>query len=893
MSILISLLKHYGEMKNFALILTILILSGITDTQKILSNDHSNSFPVIIDNDLLSGQLADSETPESHFNVTSLSNDIKNAELQMPLVVGSGGVYLLAQPGELVIEVFKQDLNIRNYSNNLRVILTGPDRHVLRDIVIPHSGGSAGDDPGQVDKAIITTQVDFPGIYVLMITTTGDRHGLNTAWGIETNAASFMIETSRGHRDERHVEPIVLLDESRPLYIGFHPRNGEFEITAEGLAPDVDHLTLYDDKSKVVAKIPVTNEQETEIQDYLGLPVTDDYTGSAKYTVPANTDRGQGLWRLHFPKGRALVNIDGVTRWEDDDLYTDYCIWTPEPDSWFPLMEHRWMISPYQLTVHSDPGIEDKTAFLVHNSAAELRTITVGLEFPGEIWPAELSDTSIILDAGESKEIEVLFTGPGQGEELKCHVRVSSEHSPEITTYATLTVKGEKTEANLSIDLPLVLKPFVHENRQFGYLPDYPVDNQVYFDLQNRPYVVSAKYLYRKSGNEWLVTDINESVIEFQSESETDEWTLISTKIAFDADDHLYLLAAYGTTVALLHSTDYGASFTANIIAGRENEPRTWDFETSSGHNIPEGPPPVIRLTRTFVDDADIPTARRDPRIRWRRVNDLELFIGDKKENGKIEFRNPILLSNYSIGIAGHSGLPSSIVSWGSKVHVVWGEATDPAISREEISGVPAYVATYDRNSGKLEGPVFMDYGPPPNNTHNIPGITIDSKGYLHIVIGTHGQPFQYLRSINPNDAVSGWTQPVRTSRKDLRQTYVGLVCGADDALHVVYRLWQSGKENHDGALWAALAHQRKLPGQDWEEPKILIVPPLPEYSIYYHRLTVDREGNLFVSYDYWSTMWFYRNQRGPVSASSGRAGRGWGRAILTSSDDGEKWGLW
>ena len=887
-------------MKNMVLILFFLISHGLAGTQ-ILSDAqfnpagcYSGSMTGI---EKHSGRPAECNAPEipgKLMAATHLGDYTKNRELQMPWAIsGTGGAYLLAEQGELIIEIFKQDLNIRSSRNDLRAILAGPDRQVLQEIVIPHSGGSAGDGPGPVERAIIRAQADLPGIYALMITTSGDRHGLNTAWSIKSNASAFMIETSRGHRDDRHVEPIVLMDESRPMYVAFQPRKGEFDISAEGLAPDIDHLTLYDDKGQIVAEIPVKNEPETEIRQYLGLPVSDGYTGSARFTVPADAGRGQGLWRLRFPKGRALVNIDGVTRWEDDDLFVDHCIWTPEPDSWFPIMEHRWMISPHQLTVHSDPGSQGTTSFIVYNNAEETRAISLVLEFPEGIWPAELSETRVILDAGQSKEIEVVFTAPGQGKELKCYVRALSEQSPGISTYASLTVKGEKIEAGRPIDLPMVLQPFVHENRQFGYLPDYPVDNQVYFDLQNRPCVVSAHNLYRKSGDEWLTTRISESVLRVEPGSETYQWALISTKIAFDSDNHLYLLAASGTTVALLHSADYGATFTAFIIGGRENEPRSWDFEPSSGHNVPEGPPPVIRLTRTFVDDADIPTARRDPRIRWRRVNDLELIIGDKTADGKIEFRDPIMLTNTSIGISGHSGLPSSIVSWGSKVHVVWGEATDPGISREEIPGVPAYVASYDRNTGILEGPVFMDFGSPPNNTHNTPGITIDSRGYLHVVVGTHGQPFQYLRSLKPNDASSGWTEPARTSQEDLRQTYVGLVCDADDVLHVVYRLWQSGNEHHNGALWAALAHQRKLPGKEWEDPKILIVPPFPDYSIYYHRLTIDREGNIYISYDYWSTMWFYRNQRGPVSAASGRSGRGWGRAVLTSSDGGGTWRLW
>jgi len=61
----------------------------------------------------------------------------------------------------------------------------------------------------------------------------------------------------------------------------------------------------------------------------------------------------------------------------------------------------------------------------------------------------------------------------------------------------------------------------------------------------------------------------------------------------------------------------------------------------------------------------------------------------------------------------------------------------------------------------------------------------------------------------------------------------------------------------------------------------VLVVPPFSEYSVYYHRLTIDRRGRLFLSYDYWSTLWFYRNDH-------------WGkrRCLLTSPDGGTTWKL-
>ncbi|MCX7671342.1 MAG: hypothetical protein N2439_14900, partial [Anaerolineae bacterium] len=156
----------------------------------------------------------------------------------------------------------------------------------------------------------------------------------------------------------------------------------------------------------------------------------------------------------------------------------------------------------------------------------------------------------------------------------------------------------------------------------------------------------------------------------------------------------------------------------------------------------------------------------------------------------------------------------------------------------------------------------------------------IDSRGSLHVLAGTHGRPFPYSQSLAPNDAHSGWTEAVPAA-KDASQTYIGMVCGPDDTLHLVYRLWQTGKEPFPASHHAVLAYQRKRPGKPWEPPRPLVVPPFSEYSVFYHRLTIDRQGRLFVSYDYWSTYWFYRTDH--------RGGR---RAMLMSPDGGQTWRL-
>ena len=160
-----------------------------------------------------------------------------------------------------------------------------------------------------------------------------------------------------------------------------------------------------------------------------------------------------------------------------------------------------------------------------------------------------------------------------------------------------------------------------------------------------------------------------------------------------------------------------------------------------------------------------------DPKLRWRQMNDLELFLPEVKDR-RLAMGDPILISKKCIGFSAHSGIPSSLVSRGDKVHLAWAEATEP---EEKAPGVPTFVVTYDRATGTLGEPALVGYGPPANDVHNTPCITMDSRGYLHVLIGTHGRTFRYARSLEPNDAGGGWTEaedtlPERFFRTPLRE---------------------------------------------------------------------------------------------------------------------------
>lgn len=765
---------------------------------------------------------------------------------------GCGGVYFLAEPGELTVDLEKRDRGRKGRRTELRAILAGPDRKVLQEVTLRDGGSSTPGRPGQAQRARLSTQVVRKGVYVLNITASQDRYGDTILWGFRTNCRRYLIETSRGHRDERHQEPLVLLNPKRPGDVCFLPRAGAFGIEVAGLPAGTDALSVFDDRNALVQTLRVES------------------SGEASGRFAADPKRGLKPWRLHLPVQQATVQIDGTTRWDRDDPYPNLSFWTPDPASWFPFHEYRWLLTPYHRLLYGRPGTQGEAAFRVHNNSDRPKRVTLQIEFPESPWPASVSAERITLRAKEGREVMVRYTVPAQGETRVCHLRATPVEDPDFSTYSTLTVRCDVAPATRPLSIPLVLKPYCHENEQFGYVAGFPVESQLYFDVANRPWVRTSRGAEALRDGEWIAADPARAVKSSSPGLSPRSIGMASTKIAFDRDGDVYLLGAAGRNGVLLHSRDGGKTFAAYRIPGREGQARDLDFEVFTGHNVPDGPPPILSYTHIAAD----------PKRIWRRINALELYL-PTKSGGRITLGEPVPVSQQCIGIAMHSGAPSEVVSRGAKVHVVWAEATDPEV---KVPGVPTFVATYDRNTKTLGKPALVAYGPPANDIHNTPSITLDSQGYLHVLAGTHGQPFPYSRSLKPNNAHSGWAEPTTTGegkKEKLSQTYIGLVCGPDDTLHLAYRLWQRGKEPFPASHYATLAYQRKRPGKPWEPPRVLIVPPFSEYSVFYHRLTIDRKGRLFLSYDYWSTYWFYRTDH-PGSR----------RAVLMSPDGGDTWKL-
>lgn len=759
---------------------------------------------------------------------------------------GAGGAYFLAEPGELVIDVFKRDLRV-DRPTELRAILVGPDRRVLAEKAIP-SDAQAGENAPEGRGIRLKVNVPRKGVHGLNITIATDRYGQSAVWGFRTNCPKFWIETSRGHKDERHQEPIVLCDPDTPGDVCFIPRPGRLALDVSGLPERVKELAVYDAAGKELATLPV------------------DEKGTASHAFGKEVPRGGSPWRLHLPARGATVEIDGITRWDPDDPYSDFSLWTTDVNAAFPLHEYRWLHLPCRETVYAGEGaIAGAHSFTVHNNGTEAATIDLALEFPESPWPATLSADSVTLAPDASANVDVRYEVPPRGEDRSVHLRATPRENAGFSTYSTLTVAARPAPKSGPVETPILIRPYVWEGEAYGNRPAYPIGSEVYFDLENRPFVREGSRLKSRGGEGWMTTDLNEAVTSWTPDRSAWAHGTPTGKVAFDRDNDVYLLSTSGSDAALLHSRDRGATFAGYVLPNESGSRSSFDIEQFSGHNTPDGPPPFIRVT----------LLRRDPDRIWRRLCRLELFVPAKDAAGRIDLGKPILLSEKCLGIAAHSGIPSSIVSCDGKVHIVWAEATDP---EEEVPGTPARVVTCDATTKKLGEPVTVAYGPPANDVHNTPSITIDKGGVLHVLGGTHGRPFPYAHSLRPNDTASGWSEPVLAGDR-LEQTYIGFVCLPDDSLYAVFRLWGRSEEPFPLSHHARLATQHKPAGIPWQPPRRLLVAAFSEYSVYYHRLTIDRHGRLFLSYQYWSTHWFYRNDRFHER-----------RSVLMSADGGKTW---
>ncbi|MGI5818702.1 MAG: BNR-4 repeat-containing protein [Armatimonadota bacterium] len=766
-----------------------------------------------------------------------------------PSMRGARTVHIVVdEPGPMTLTVLKRDLNIYEGEDLLHLSLYDPLGTEILSHTMPDDGnagrGGRAEDYQRFEQ---TVDCALAGTYRL-----GGRGSGDLVWGVETTTEKLVVQGPTFFSDG---------DVSGSVY--FPPPSDEFSITISALHdPGRQTVPLYDADGRHLRdfELTVTGEEHT-----MQFPAAE----------------REGLWRMDIERMTVRLEIEGVE------------FWTSDPNAWFDAGASKWMLLPYRFTRYLQPGEAADLEFSLRNSTGAPDRLRIDATTPPALdlhvieprMPVRLEDGEIV-----TVTLRVTLADDAQPEdgEHQVFLRASAEAEPSAVASSGITVRVGESPVSRPLNMPIRLRPFAHENVQFGYDPDY-MRNEAYFDAQNIPWIRHrTESMYGTTGVyaldddlQWVHRGFEDVIREKYPEYGTSYGGggFAGAKLAFDAEGGVYttlrLVAGNARPAVLLFSPDEGRSWEIHELRGNVAE-----IEQFTGHNTLDIPPPVLAYETTAPHPA-----------RFCSYNDLWLYM-PRREGDTLIIGEPIQVAEAVIGSCQHSGGPASSATANGKTHIVWGEVSgEPDGSEADERGVPTYAATYDHVTGAVGEKVLLGYGPPVNDVHNVPAITMDSEGYLHVLIGAHGRPFHYVRSLQPNDATA-WTEaePILSTGyateggEEGRQTYISLVCDADDTLHTAFRQWRNDEQYHDGNIFAALSVQHRPKDGEWSrEATPLVIPAVSGYSIYYHKLTIDRLGDLWVSYSYWTSDETYQDHF---------PDRYHHRAVIVSRDGGETWKL-
>ena len=736
----------------------------------------------------------------------------------------TGAIHFYAQPGPLNITVFKKDGNRGTPVNlTMTTYLTGPDGAVLDSARLYQSG-----------KRTLSATVDAAGIYTLFLSMNGDQYVQGVTFGFSSNVGKYMIDAATGHADREREEPILLNGADSTFGVFFKPVEKEFTLNLSELPKTVSQVELYDGTGTLQKNIRVTD-------------------GQAAASLDPSEDQMEGVWELRLPVQKGKIHISGITRdWAEGDKPAP--VWTTSRAAYFDVAAYHWLLSPRRFARHVKPGEKGKMELTVANRG----TTTMFVDIHSEGAFAAVGHLRIVperleVGRGETAKVQVFYELPADIQSGDYDVRVvARDVRNNMQAYSLLEWRLNESTP---IQLPIRLRLFDHAQFQFANDPDYPRDNQFYFDRHNRPWVITADGLKVWVDGTWetvVVADGSKQVVYPGSTIGTDQDGFVYTVVEIDGKPNLLRVSSDRKRPQLV----------ALPVGG------TYKMETFMGGKVSTYPPVVLRYLRD--------TSKKKVSF-WANVHRLELFVTHVVD-GRLTVDAPVVVSENCVGTSDHSGITNAVAADGDQLFLIWGETSDPA---KNDPGVPTYTATYDRAHGVLSAPVFLTYSPPVNDVHNMSTLLVDRKGNRHVIVGAHGKPFQYLYC---PVGTENWTQAKPISSMD--QTYVGAVLDANDEIHLFCRTWRRDAQ-FPGTFEAALYYQHMKNGV-WEEQTPFALAPLPGYSIFYHRLTVDRRGKLYLSFDYWSTWSAYRDSY--LTAEDKR--RGNSRLVL-SSDDGRNWEIY
>lgn len=214
---------------------------------------------------------------------------------------------------------------------------------------------------------------------------------------------------------------------------------------------------------------------------------------------------------------------------------------------------------------------------------------------------------------------------------------------------------------------------------------------------------------------------------------------------------------------------------------------------------------------------------------------------------GKLTLVTPIPVTSDSMLTAIHSGGGNSVLSIDDDLVLVAYPSMVPPVGGV---GTDQYVAVVSRSAQQVVHTQLVgnSTGGTKPDEHDVPVITADARGRLHIVLGGHHTALRW-RSIAIDDIRSGsWdkmsdlqTIGPAPGEPHWGHTYVALVCDSQDRLHVVTR-WSGDRYRFK------LVYNRRDADGTWAPQQSLVDPGRVYYMCWYHRLLLEGERLVLVS---------------------------------------------
>jgi len=757
----------------------------------------------------------------------------------------AGAVHLYAQPGMLNITLYKRDSAGRSTADRtMKAFLYGPDGTVYDQAVLPSQKIAPG-VPGPMQQEQLQAKIDRAGVYTLLVTMNQDQYVRLVSWGFATNARQFVINANTGHTDHQRQETIMLNGEMKPFSIFFKPPHRSFNLEITRLPESTRQIEMYDASGKLLQTVAVKD-------------------GAVKSTFDGRNAGEHDIWELRLPVQRGTILMDGFNQnWQKGE--TILPVWSTSRAHYFDLADYHWLLEPRRFARRVKAGDTGTVEVSVYNHSAKPMPLALRVDGAPTRIKADVTPAKVLLAPGETQQVAVHYSVPVNVPDGKYDFHVIADDTQ--TTYQAFSLielrVGKTPQKYDEVKLPIELQLYAHDQFQFAYEPDYPRETQFYFDCDNRPWTIADNSLKVLLDNEWKSVTFPGGV-KPDDRYPAGSFGNPGSAIGTDKNGFVYAIVNRGSQPYLLRASS------KNLVAQLAPLPAGGNYmiEAYMGGKVSQYPPAVLHYKVNSAEKTSF----------WARRQLLEMYLPEIKD-GKVQISDAIPITDNCVGMSAHSGIVSAVAADGDLLYLLWGATSDPA---KKDPGVPTYTATYNRKTGKLSAPVLLAYAPPVNDVHNMSTLLVDSKGGRHVIIGAHGKPFQYLYC-KPGE--NTWSKPQDMS--DLGQTYVGAILDDKGRIDLFCRTWQQG-EDFPGRFNAALYYQQMNPDNHWKPARPFAEVPLPGYAVFYHRVTVDRTGRVYLSFSYWSTWAAYRES---FQNNSARRTSGADR-LFFSSADGEHWNL-